>query len=325
MPRPVILFSGQWTDMPLVELAQRAAEWGYQGLELAAAGDHFETQRSIAEKDYCQERLDLLARHDLNLSVLSCHRVSQAVCDVIDGRHEKLLPEHVWGDGDPPGVQQRALEEVGAVIRAAEKLGVATVGGFSGSPIWSYVTGYPGPDQAVVAEAYRTFARVWNPILDVCGECNVRYALEVHPGEIAFDFHSAEMALEAVGRRPEFGFTVDPSHFLWQGLDPAEFVRQFADRVYHVHIKDVALNLNGRNSLLSGYLPFGDPRKGWECRSPGRGGIDWEAFIRALNDVGYDGPLAVEWKDAAIDREYGAEEACRFVKRLDFEPAAKRN
>src|SRR5439155_14181996 len=201
----------------------------------------------------------------------------------------------------------------------AEQLGVSVLSGFSGSPIWSYVVGYPGPSPSLVADALRAFARQWQPILDICQQCGLRYAFEVHPGQIAFDLYSAERVLDALHGREEFGFTFDASHFHWQGIDPVEFVRRFGDRIYHVHVKDAAVALNGRNGLLNSYLPYGDPRRGWDFRSPGRGGIDWEAVIRALNEAGYDGPLSVEWKDAGMNREYGAADACQFVKRLDFE------
>jgi sugar phosphate isomerase/epimerase len=323
MARPVILYTGQWLDLPLEELAQKAAEWGYQGLELACGGDHFEVQRALSEADYCQKKIDLLARYDLSAFVLSNHRVGQAVCDVIDGRHQALVPDYVWGDGDPEGVRQRAAEELIATARAAQKMGVTVVGGFTGSPVWSYVLGYPAPPAEVILQGFREFARRFGPVLDACQECGVQFAFEVHPGQVAFDLYSAEMAVNALHGRPEFGFTFDPSHFHWQGVDPAEFLRRFPDRVFHVHVKDAVLTLNGRSGLLNSYLPPGDPRRGWDFRAPGRGGVDWEAVVRALNEVGYGGPLAVEWKDAAVEREYGAEEACQFVKRLDFEPARR--
>ena len=135
----------------------------------------------------------------------------------------------------------------------------------------------------------------------------------------------AQMTIDALDGRAEFGFNFDPSHLHWQGVDPVEFIRAFPNRIYHVHIKDVALSLNGKSSVLGSYLPYGDPRRGWDFRSPGHGGIDWEGLIRALNDIGYDGPLSVEWKDAGMNREYGAEDACKFVKRLDFERAPRAN
>jgi sugar phosphate isomerase/epimerase len=321
MARPVILYTGQWTDLPLEELAPKAGEWGYQGLELCCWGDHLEVQRALSEPDYCPQKLELLGKHDLTALVVSCHRVGQAVCDPIDARHQKLLPDYVWGDGSPANVQQRAAEEIKATAQAAERLGVAVLTGFTGSPLWSYVVGYPAADADTVAAGLRDFAAKWNPILDVCRDAGVRFAFEVHPGQIAFDLYTAEMALDVLEGREEFGFTFDPSHLHWQGVDPVEFLRRFRDRIYHVHVKDAALTLNGRSGVLNSYLPHGDPRRGWEFRSPGRGGIDWEAVIRALNEIGYDGPLAVEWKDAGMEREHGAEDACNFVKRLDFEPA----
>lgn len=323
MARNVLLFTGPWADLTLEELAAKASEWGYQGLELCCWGDHFEVQRALSADDYCPKKLNQLSKHDLTVPVLSNHRVGQAVADVIDDRHQALLPDYVWGDGDPAEVGQRAAEEMMATIRAAQKLGVAVVGGFTGSTIWSYVAGYPVLDADTLKAGMDDFAEKWNPILDVCKDCGVKFAFEVHPGQIAYDLYSAEMALDALGGREEFGFTFDPSHLHWQGIDPAEFLRRFPDRIYHVHIKDAALHLNGRSGLLSSYLPPGDPRRGWDFRSPGHGGIDWESLIRALNAIRYDGPLSVDWKDCGMNREFGAEDACRFVKRLDFEPGER--
>jgi sugar phosphate isomerase/epimerase len=325
MPRPVILCTIPWTDLSLAELAQKAGEWGYHGLDLACWGDHFEVQRALSESDYCQKKLDLLSRLDLTAPVLSNHRVGQAVGDVIDTRHRAILPDYVWGDGNPKGVRQRAAEEMTATVRAAQKMGVAVLAGFCGSPLWSYVAGYPPANSEVVTAGFKDFARAWNPILDVCRDCGVRYALEVHPGQIAFDLYSAETALDALQGREEFGFLFDPSQFHWQGIDPVEFLRRFPDRIYHVHVKDAMLTLNGRTGLLNSYLPPDDPRRGWHERSPGHGGIDWEAIIRALNEIGYDGPLAVEWQDGGMDRDYGAEDACKFVKRVDFDSPRARH
>ena len=231
------------------------------------------------------------------------------------------MPDYVWGDGQPAGVNQRATEEMVATVQAAEKLGVSVIGSFTGSPLWSYVAGYPPPTSAVLSQGLSDFVRRWSPILEVGRDHGTRFAFEVGPGQIAFDLYSAEMVLDALNGREEFGFLFDPSHLHWQGLDPVEFLRRFPDRIHHVHVTDATLTLNGRSSILSSYLPAGDPRRGWDFRAPGHGGIDWEAIIRALNGIGYGGPLAVEFCDPGMNRAYGAEEACKFVKRLDFEPA----
>jgi sugar phosphate isomerase/epimerase len=321
--RPVILFSGPWTDLPLEELAARASEWGYQGLELACWGDHCEVQRALSEEDYCQKKLDLLARHDLTVAVVSNHRVGQAVSDPVDRRHQPLLPDYVWGDGQPRGVRLRAAEEMVATVRTAQKFGAAVVACFTGSPLWSFVAGYPLLTPALLAAGLEDFVQQWLPILDACQECGLRIAGEVQAGQMVFDLASAERVLDALGGREEFGFTLNPGQLFWQGVDPVEFVRRFPDRIYHVHVADAAISLNGRTGLLNGYAPPGDPRRGWDLRSPGHGGVDWEALIRALNEAGYGGPLAVDWADPGMDRAFGAEDACRFVRRLDFEPGPR--
>jgi sugar phosphate isomerase/epimerase len=323
MPRPVLLFTGQWADLPLEELAARAAEWGYTGLDLACWGDHFEVQRAATDEAHASEKLELLRRHGLEAPVLSNHRVSTAICDAIDSRHRALLPDYVWGDGDPAGVRQRATEEMIATVRAAHQIGASVVAGFTGSPIWSYVCGYPQPSRVLVQEALREFAHNFAPILEACRDAGVRYACEVHPGQLAFDLYSAELVLEAVEGSSEFGFLFDPTHLHWQGVDPVAFIRRFGPHIHHVHVKDIAITLDGRAGLLGSYLSYDDPRRGWHPRSPGRGGLDWEGIMRALNAVGYEGALAVEWQDPGMERFSGAEEACRFVKRLDFEPAPR--
>jgi sugar phosphate isomerase/epimerase len=320
-PRPITLFTGQWADLPLEDLARQAAEFGYQGLELACWGDHFEVDQALADDSYCAGRRDLLERHDLQLFAISAHLVGQAVLDRVDERHQAILPARVWGDGDPAGVNERAAEELKNTARAAQKLGVGLVNGFTGSSIWHLLYSFPPVPAAMIDAGYALLAERFNPVLDVFGECGVRFALEVHPTEIAFDLVSAERTLAALDRREEFGFNFDPSHLHWQGVDPVEFLHAFPDRIYHVHIKDAIVTLDGRSGILGSHLNFGDRGRGWEFRSPGRGGVNFEEIIRALNSIGYDGPLSVEWEDSGMDREAGAREACEFVKRLDFRPS----
>ena len=321
MTRPVTLFTGQWADLKLEDLARRASEFGYQGLELACWGDHFEVDKALSDDGYCAARRELLERYDLQVFSISSHLVGQAVLDPIDERHEAILPPHVWGDGDPQGVNARAAEELKDTARAAQKLGVDVVNGFTGSSIWHLNYSFPPVPAKMIDAGFELLAERFNPILDVFGECGVRFALEVHPTEIAFDLYSAKRALEALDNREEFGFNFDPSHLLWQGVDPVEFLREFPDRIYHVHIKDAIVTLNGKSGILGSHLDFGDPRRGWDFRSPGRGGVNFEEIIRALNQINYEGPLSVEWEDSGMDREAGAREACQFVRRLDFEPS----
>ncbi len=322
MTRPITLFTGQWADLSAEDLARKASEFGYQGMELACWGDHFEVGKALADDKYCTAKRDLLERHDLTCDAISNHLVGQAVCDLIDDRHKDLVPEHVWGDGDPAGVNQRAVEEMKNTARAAQQFGVSVVNGFTGSSIWHLLYSFPPVPEKWIDAGFELFAERFNPILDTFGECGVRFALEVHPTEIAFDIYTAQRALEAVGRREEFGFNFDPSHLLWQGIDPVEFIREFPDRIFHVHIKDAIVTLNGRTGILASHLNFGDFRRGWDFRSPGRGSVNFEEIVRALNQINYTGPLSVEWEDSGMDRETGAREACQFLQKLDFAPSS---
>ncbi len=323
MARPVTLFTGQWADLSIEDMARKTREFGYDGIELACWGDHFEVDKALAEDGYCQARRDILEKNELQLFSISAHLVGQAVCDIIDERHKAILPPYVWGDGDPAGVNQRAAEELKATARAAQKLGVEVVNGFTGSSIWHLLYSFPPVPPSMIDDGFKLFAERFHPILDVFGECGVRFALEVHPTEIAFDLYTAQRALEVLDHREEFGFNFDPSHLHWQGVDPVEFIRAFPDRIYHVHIKDAIVDLNGRSGILASHLNFGDHRRGWDFRSPGRGGVNFEEIIRALNDINYQGPLSVEWEDSGMDREHGAREAAEFVRQLDFTPSQR--
>ncbi len=322
MARPVTLFTGQWADLPFETICEKAKRFGYDGLELACWGDHFEVARALEEADYCRRKLETLKKHGLSAFAISAHLVGQAVCDRIDERHKSILPPHVWGDGDPEAVRKRAAIEMINTARAAKALGVKIVNGFTGSSIWPLMYSFPPNSPGMIEAGYRDFARRWTPLLDEFQKLGIRFALEVHPTEIAFDIASAERALAAVDRHPAFGFNFDPSHFGYQGVDYAGFVRRFRDRIFHVHMKDVGWSSRPTEAgVFGGHLEFGDPRRYWDFRSVGRGRIDFEAIIRALNDIGYAGPLSVEWEDAGMDREHGATESCAFVRRIDFKPS----
>ncbi len=323
MARPVTLFTGQWADLPLEQLAPMAKDMGFDGLELACWGDHFEVQRALSESDYTQSRWDILNRHGLQCFAISNHLVGQAVCDPIDMRHQAIVPPHVWGDGEPEGVRQRAAQEMMDTARAAAKLGVTQVNGFTGSSIWHMLYSFPPNDYSVIEAGYQDFAHRWGPIIDVFDQEGVKFGLEVHPTEIAYDFVTTRKALDAIGNRPGFGINFDPSHLVHQFLDSAAFIEEFADRIYHVHVKDSKLYLNnGRNSILGSHLNFGESRRGWDFVSPGHGDVDLESVIRALNRIGYQGPLSIEWEDSGMDREWGARDAVQFVRNTDFAPSA---
>ena len=279
MARPITLFTGQWADLPLAELAPLAKRMGYDGLELACWGDHFNVQEALSSDAYVRDKWALLKKHGLTSLAIGNHLVGQAVCDLIDERHKSILPEHVWGDGEPEGVRQRAARELADTARAAKKFGVKTVTGFTGSSIWHATYAFPPTTQAYWDAGFADF-----------------------------------------GKR--FGFNFDPSHLAYQGVDYVKFIRTFPDRIYNAHMKDVWWGKgDGTVGVFGGHTSFGDARRHWDFRSVGRGMVDFESIIVALNDIGYAGPLSVEWEDSRMDRVHGATESAAFCKRLDFKPA----
>lgn len=320
--RPVTLFTGQWADMPFDTLAEKASNWGYDGLELACAGDHFDIQRAVEEDGYIRQKRDQLRAHDLEVWAISQHLVGQAVSDPVDERHREILPDRVWGDGDPEGITQRAIQEVKRTAAAARAFGVDVVTGFTGSPVWHLLYAFPPTPQEMIDEGYRTFADQWNPILDTFREEGVQFALEVHPTEIAFDISTADRALDALDGHPAFGFNYDPSHLGYQGVDYLAFLDRFEARIDHVHVKDVWwAEEPQRSGVFGGHLPFGHDDRYWDFRSIGRGKIQFEEIIRHLNRMEYHGPLSIEWEDSGMDREHGAEEALKRVQAVDFPPS----
>jgi sugar phosphate isomerase/epimerase len=324
MARPITLFTGQWADLPFVEMCKLASQWGYDGLEIACWGDHFEVDRALAEPSYVEDRKRILAEYNLKVYAISNHLVGQCVCDFpIDERHKAIVPPSIWGDGDAEGVRQRAAERMKDTARAAAKLGVSTVVGFTGSSIWYTLAMFPPTPDSMIERGYQDFADRWNPILDVFDAEGVRFAHEVHPTEIAYDYWTTARTLEAIGHRPAFGLNFDPSHFIWQDLDPVSFLWDFRDRIYHVDCKESKKQFNGRNTRLGSHLPWGDPRRGWDFVSTGHGDVPWGSCFRTLNAIGYDGPISIEWEDAGMDRLMGAPEALAFIRKLAaIEPPA---
>jgi sugar phosphate isomerase/epimerase len=335
MARPVTLFTGQWADLTLADMAAKARDMGYDGLELACWGDHFEVDKAAKDAAYCRGRWEILLDHGLNCFAVSSHLVGQAVCDNIDERHKAILPPDVWGDGDPEGVRKRAAAKMKLAAKAARRFFdakpgrknrdefPAVVNGFTGSSIWHALYAFPPTGQDYLEKGFQDFAKRWLPILDAFEAEKVNFALEVHPTEIAFDIASAARALAAVKNHKRFGFNYDPSHLGYQGVDYVKFIRTFAGRIYHCHMKDAWWGHgDGTVGVFGGHTNFCDPRRYWDFRSLGHGDIRFGDIIVALNDIGYAGPLSVEWEDGRMDREHGAREACAFVKQIDFKPSA---
>ena len=320
MARPVTLFTGQWADLPFEEVCRKASRWGYDGLEIACWGDHLDVRKAASDKAYVESRKATLKKHKLGCWALGAHLAGQCVGDGHDKRHDAFAPARF--KGKPDDIRAWAVTEMKAAAKAAQAMGCGVVTGFMGSPIWKFLYSFPPTTAEMIEAGFEKIKRLWTPILDEFDRFGIKFALEVHPTEIAFDLYTAQRLLEKFKRRAALGFNFDPSHLLWQGLEPHLFIREFADRIYHVHMKDAAVSLDGKAGILGSHLPFGDLRRGWNFRSPGHGDVKFEEIIRELNAAGYHGPLSVEWEDNGMDREFGAREALEFVRSINFSPSS---
>jgi sugar phosphate isomerase/epimerase len=320
MARPVTLFTGQWADLPFETLCAKLRAWGYDGPEIACWGDHLEVKKAATDPRYVEAKKAVLREHKLKAFTLGAHLAGQCVGDLWDPRLDAFAPGEC--KGNPGKTREWAIQEMKYTAQAARALGCKTVSGFMGSPVWKYWYSFPPTTEQLIEDAFKEIVRLWTPILDEFDRCGVRFALEVHPTEIAFDGYTARRLLEAFDHRPTLGFNFDPSHLFWQGMAPHLFIRDFAPKIFHVHMKDCAVTLDGRAGILGSHLTFGDVRRGWNFRSLGHGGVDFEDIIRELNQAGYTGPLSVEWEDSGMEREAGAQEALAFVRKVDFAPSS---
>lgn len=315
MKRLVTIFTGQWADLSLEEVCKAASEMGYEGLELATWG-HINCRKAANDPSYVNEIKSTLAKYGLSCHALGAHLAGQCVGDLWDPRLDGFAPAHLAGQ--PEKIREWAIEELKDTARAARAMGCYVVTGFMGSAVWKYWYSFPQTSEEMINRAFGEQIELWTPIFDVFDECGVKFALEVHPTEIAFDYYTTQRLLKEFRYRPTLGINFDPSHLIWQGVDPVVFLRDFIDHVYHVHMKDAYVNLDGRNGILGSHLTFGDMRRGWNFVSLGHGDVDFDKIMRVLNEAGYEGPLSVEWEDSGMDRMYGAAEACGYVKNINF-------
>jgi sugar phosphate isomerase/epimerase len=319
MARPVTLFTGQWADIPFTELCKSVKEMGYDGVEIACWGDHMDPKKAVKDPSYVQEKKEILAAHGLSSFALGAHLSGQCVGDYNDPRLDGFAPAQYRGK--PDEIRKWATEEMIATAGAAAAMGCKVVTGFMGSPIWKYLYSFPPTSEEIVEKGYQEVKELWTPIFDEFDKVGVRFALEVHPSEIAYDYWSTVRLFEVFENRPTLGLNFDPSHLIWQGVTPHLFLRDFAEKTYHVHMKDAAVTLDGRSGILGSHLQFGDGRRGWNFRSIGHGQVDFDAIIRELNDMHYAGPLSVEWEDNGMDRFFGATESAEFVHKINFSPS----
>ncbi len=317
--RPVTIFTGQWADLPFERVCEMMADFGYDGLEIASWGDHLDLEKAATDSGYVEEKLSILEKYGLKVWAIGTHIIGQCVGDSWDERLDNFAPAEIHGN--PELIREWAVKQMKYAPIAAKNMGCETVTGFMGSPIWKFWYSFPQTTPEMVENGFKLIKKLWDPIFDVFDEHGIKFALEIHPTEIAFDYYTTEKLFDVFENRETLGINFDPSHLIWQGMVPHLLIRDFPKRIYHVHMKDAGVNLDGRAGILGSHIEFGDNRRGWNFRSLGHGSVNFEEIIRELNAIDYEGPLSVEWEDSGMDRMYGAREALEFVRKVDFPPS----
>lgn len=314
--RKITLFAGQWIDLKLEDFLHISESIGFDGVDLVFRPNMLDLDRLLSDEYYCEEKKLLLQKHNLTLNSVSAAYIGKCVGDIYDIRHNALVPNRY--QNKPEEIRKWAAEEMLKAPEAAKKLGCHIVHSFLGSPVWNMFYAYPKRPEELVEEGFEQIAQRWLPILDEFERQGVYLAFEVHPTEIAYDYYTLQKLLKVLKYHSMFRLNYDPSHLIWQGMDPVMFLKDFAERIINVHIKDVKMQLDGRSSVLCSHLPFGDGRRGWNFRTPGHGDVPFEEIIRELNQNGYKGALTIEWEDNGMCRDIGVKEAYEYVKKLNF-------
>ena len=252
-----------------------------------------------------------IEKHSLMISALSNHLEGQLVLGPLDKSTD------MWFHGSPEEKVKYGIRRMKKTAEAAAALDVSVVNGFIGSPNWGAWYIYPPTNEQIYEEVFQLLSERWGEILDSFNKYQIRFALEVHPQEQACNIETAKKALEAVNHNKMFGFNFEPSHFVWQLIDPVVFIKTFADRIFHCHAKDG--ELVKENLPTSGCTSTGSWRRsdrGFRFRVPGWGDVPWRRVITALAEVGYDYVLSYEHEDPILNAEDGCEKCIDFLRHL---------
>jgi sugar phosphate isomerase/epimerase len=306
------IFTALFGDRPLEQVARYVSGLGYEAVELPvwAGSKHLSLEAVLAGKG--REVKKMLAGHGLAISAISHGVAGQLSLGPLDSSTDD------WAPG--MSAEQKvayAVEQLKSSARAASELEVPVVTGLVGSHVWDKWYIFPPANEKLYEEGFRLFAERWNPVLDEYRKCGVKWGLEVHPTGIAYNIETAQMALKALDNRPEFGFNFDPSHLVWQLIDPVVFIKTFGARILHCHAKDAELQED--EVRRSGVIPTGAwtrPDRGFRFRVPGWGQVDWRRVMTALVSVGYDYVLSFEHEDPVMSPEDGAEKAIAYLRPL---------
>ena len=292
---------------------------GVQTVELGTGGytnnNHLKPEVYLDNPDKIAEFKDLLKEFDLEISVLSCHG------NPVHPNKEKAAAYHqVFVD----------------TCRLAEQLGVDTVVTFSGCPGDCEASERPNWVTCSWPEDYgeildwqwnQVLIPYWKEAAEIARSCGVtKIAFEMHPGFCVYNPATLLRLREAVG--DIIGANFDPSHLIWQGMDPVMALRELEGAVYHFHAKDT--RVDPANNAKNGVLDTGHYGnvldRSWVFRTVGygTGAQMWKDMMSTLQCIGYKGSVSIEHEDGLMSVREGLEKAIAFLKivMITEDPAA---
>jgi sugar phosphate isomerase/epimerase len=305
-----------FNDKPLEEVARYASALGYEMFELAVqrGAGHFDLDEASNDPLYAPAIKRMLASYGIEISALADHVSGQMVLPPPDSSLDQWA-----GTSDKEEMWRYGKRHVLMTARVASAMEIPVVTCFTGSTVWGSWYMWPPQHLELYERGWDLFAERWMPILDEFSRLGVRLAHEVHPTEIAYNIHTAQLAIEKLGGHPAFGFNFDPSHLVWQMIDPVVFIKRFGSRILHAHAKDAELQQDVLH--VDGVLSTGSwrrPDRAFRYRVPGWGDINWKRIVTALVEVGYDYVLSFEHEDPVMSERDGAEKAIDFLRPLLF-------
>jgi sugar phosphate isomerase/epimerase len=262
-------------------------------------------------KGGAKEYRSLVKKHGLEISSLSTHLEGQLIL----GPHDSSTDE--WFKGSPEEKQKYGIERLKKTIDAASALEVPVVNSFTGVPEWGKWYVFPPKNEEIFESYFKLFAEKWSPVLDYAKDHNVKIAFETHPQELNYNLETAKSLLKSVNDHPALGFNYDPSHLIWQQMDPAQFIYELGQRIFHVHAKDVEVvphSVSRTGILVTG--PWNRMARAVRFRTIGWGNVPWNRVITALLETGYNYVMSVEHEDPCLSRDSGVELAVSFLKPL---------
>lgn len=305
------LFTATYLDLSFREVCRKAADYGYEAVEIPAFKDgnpHLDIDAMIENKT-AKEIKEVVKDHGLMISALSNHT-------------ESLLVLGPYGDDTAwihPGTKEERIkygsERIIKAAQAANELEVPVVCGFIGCENFGRFFPFPYSKGWEVMEM--EFVERWGKILDKFKEYGIKFAHEPHPNQLVYDIDTALRSVELMEGRPEWGFNFDPANLIYLGIDVENFIDKLGKHIYHVHAKDgQVVSHNVRNS---GVIPQGNWQnlnRGFRFRIPGWGSVPWKNVITELSMIGYDYVMSYEHEDVTMSREDGIAKTIEFLKPL---------